>query len=202
MDNQTIGASLNYKKDFILAAIIGEFAALVLLLIGKNIGFQIPYGIWLIIVFPILSVLGLWLSYLIAKRWSIFSQLGKFFLVGSGNTFLDFGVLNLLILLTGIASGIGFSLFKGLSFIIATSNSYFWNKYWTFQSDEGNFWQFLIVSIIGLIINVGVASIIVNAVNPIANMNPSQWANLGALIATFVSLIWNFAGYKFLVFKK
>ncbi len=202
MNNQTGQMNLNYKKDFILAAIIGEFVALVLLLIGKNIGFTIPYGIWLIVAFPVLAIIGLWITYLLAKRWSIFSQLGKFGLVGSGNTFLDFGVLNLLILLTGVASGIGFSLFKGISFIVSTTNSYFWNKHWTFQSNEGNFWQFLMISVIGLIINVGIASIIVNTISPIGGMNPEQWANIGAVMATFVSLVWNFAGYKFLVFKR
>lgn len=208
MDNQTVQANSDYNKshfkkiDILLAAIIGEFVALALLLIGKNIGFVIPYGAWFIIIFPVLAVIGLWISYLLAKRWSVFLQLGKFFLVGSGNTFIDFGILNFLIFSTGIASGIDFSLFKGLAFVVATTNSYFWNKLWTFQSNTGNFWQFLIVSLIGLVINVGIASIVVNLINPIGAMTPGQWANLGALVAIFVSLFWNFVGYKFLVFKK
>ncbi len=190
------------KLDILLAVIIGEFIALVILLIGKNIGIEIPFVFWLPIIFPILAPLGLYLTYLVGKKLAVIFQAGKYFLVGSFNTFLDFGVLNLLIFLTAIPSGAWYSVFKSVSFLVAVTNSYFWNKLWTFQSEEGSFIQFFAVSIVGFGLNVGVASLIVNVMGPVGTMSPELWANIGALAAVVISLVWNFIGYKFIVFKK
>ncbi len=140
----------------------------------------------------------------------IVRQAVKFILVGILNTLIDLGVLNLLIFLTGIASGFGYSAFKGISFIVAVINSYILNKFWTFKSAGGNqaareFGQFFIVSAIGFGINVGVASLVVNVIgNPFAfsGISDKIWANVGALSATFCAMAWNFIGYKFMVFRK
>ena len=149
-------------------------------------------------------------------------QFIKFAIVGVINTVVDFGVLNVLIFFTGVASGIGFSLFKGISFLAAVGNSYILNKSWTFKDKSGNdtkkIVDFLFVSVVGLLINVGAASLIVNGFDPVEFIIvPASkvlgyfgmfisieqiWSNIGALIATAVSLIWNFYGYKVLVFKQ
>src|SRR3989344_2662710 len=101
----------------------------------------------------------------------IIRQAIKFVLVGILNTLVDLGVLNLLIFASGIASGFGYSAFKGISFTVAVINSYFLNKFWTFKMRETEgvkreFAQFFIVSLIGFGINVGVASFVVNVVGP------------------------------------
>lgn len=138
----------------------------------------------------------------------VLRQAVKFVLVGGLNTVIDFGVLNLLIFTTSIASGFGYAAFKGISFVAAVINSYFLNKFWTFKS-AGNsgkeFSQFFLVSLIGFGINVGVASLVVNAIaNPFgfSGISDKIWANVGALAATFCAMAWNFIGYKFIVFKK
>lgn len=190
------------KKDALLAAIIGLVIAVILLLIGANIALTIPFGGTLILIFPILSVAGLWLSSLIARRIFIVWQAAKFFLVGVLNTFIDLGVLNLFIFLSGVASGSLFSVFKGIGFVIAVVNSYYWNKIWTFGARQGGFISFFLVSAVGLLINVGVASLVVNVIGPPPTVAPSAWANIGGLIATLIALVWNFVGYKFIVFKK
>lgn len=143
------------------------------------------------------------------KNIQVFRQASKFVLVGILNTFIDFTVLNLLIFLTDIASGVGYSIFKGVSFIVAVINSYFLNKFWTFKSasdgKKKEFIQFLAVSIGGFGINVGIASLIVNVVAKqfsYSGVSETIWANIGALIATFCAMVWNFLGYKFIVFKK
>lgn len=100
------------KRDLFFAFFIGLFVAIVLILIAKNVDVSIPFSNWLPVVFPILAPIGLYLTYLLGRKWRAIFQAGKFFLVGSLNTFLDFGILNLLIFSTGIAAGIGFSLFK------------------------------------------------------------------------------------------
>ena len=77
---------------------------------------------------------------------------------------------------------------------------------WTFEEkgggESGEYLKFLIVSIIGLLINVGAASFIVNFTNPSFNFNDNQWANIGAVVGSFAGLLWNFLGYKLIVFKK
>lgn len=134
-------------------------------------------------------------------------QFFKFALVGVINTSVDFGVLNLLIFATGHSSGIYYSIFKGLSFTAAVINSYFWNRFWTFKDRKekdpaAQFGKFILISVVGFGINVGVASLIVNVLGPQFGISPKIWANVGALLAIAVSWVWNFSGYKFWAFRK
>ena len=99
------------------------------------------------------------------------------------------------------------SLFKGISFLVATVNSYLWNKHWTFEKKEKAFVpkeyiKFLVIVTIGLLINVIIASLLVNIFSPPFGIEKKFWANLGAFLAIFVSAGWNFLGAKFIVFKK
>jgi putative flippase GtrA len=112
-----------------------------------------------------------------------------------------------LIFFSGIASGIYFSLFKALSFIVANVNSYFWNKHWTFVGEGSKkapqeFGIFFAVSIGGLLINVLSASFIVNIIGPQFGLSSEIWANVGGICASFIGMAWNFVGYKIVVFRK
>jgi len=64
------------------------------------------------------------------------------------------------------------------------------------------FLSFIVVSLIGLFINNIIASFLVNFVGPQAGLSENLWASIGAIIASFVGMFWNFVGYKFIVFKK
>ena len=135
-----------------------------------------------------------------------FKQFVRFGVVGASGTIIDFGILNVLISATGHASGVWFPLFKGISTLIALVNSYIWNRKWTFKSNNGakvaEFGKFFVASLVGLGINVGIASFIVNIIPRPVSFSPQLWANVGAASAISVSLIWNFSCYKFIVFKK
>ena len=171
------------------------------------------YYLAALIIFPVLTSVGMFLmGDLKAKIGGIFSvahQFYKFVLVGMLNTLLDLSVLNGLIVFTGIAVGLEFSIFKGISFTIAVVNSYFWNKFWTFSSsgssfgkaNAGEMGKFLAVSLVGLGVNVGVASFFVNVLGPQAGLSPQIWASAAALAAVVFSVVWNFIGYKLIVFK-
>ena len=159
------------KTDGLISLIIGFFIGVFFFIILKSTDIIIPYSWLLIIVFPLLALIGMFIASWLGKKFLIIFQAGKFVLVGALNTFIDLGVLNLLMLFFGIASGLFFALFKGISFLVATTNSYFWNKHWTFQKREKvfssqEFYKFLIVTTIGLFINVSVASFVFSKVSP------------------------------------
>lgn len=195
------------KSDAIIAAIIGFINGTVFYGISKVVEIEIPY-LWLLpLVFPPLAVLVMFVVSLIGKRFLAILQVARFFLVGTLNTFVDLGILNGLILISGIAAGPFYSVFKGISFLIATLNSYLWNKHWTFGKRgevfaPKEYSKFLIVVIIGFFINVGIASFVVNIIGPQFGMGTKMWANVGAFTAVLVAWIWNFLGSKFVVFKK
>ncbi|MCK4635899.1 MAG: hypothetical protein KAT32_03470, partial [Candidatus Moranbacteria bacterium] len=62
--------------------------------------------------------------------------------------------------------------------------------------------NFSVVTGIGFVINVSLASLIVFIFKGTTIVTPEQLANLGAAAATVISLVWNFIGYKIFVFKK
>lgn len=194
------------KSDIFAAIIIGEASAWLILLVFKNIRLELSFWWAIPIILPVFSLIGLWIASILGKRLFIIYQASKFLLVGILNTLIDLGVLNFLILITGMATGLSFPIFKGASFLVAVVNSYFWNKFWTFEKKDTTkakkeFTQFFIVALIGLGINVLIASFVVNVIGPQFGLSEKIWANLGAITATFVGMTWNFLGYKFIVFK-
>lgn len=144
------------------------------------------------------------------KRYPVIPQFIKFAMIGFMNFFIDIGILNLLMFASGRSAGIHYTVFKAISFLVAVTFSYFFNKYWTFRDKSKaqqvrQFSQFLFVSVIGMIINVTTASTIVNYIAPqirFITLTGKIWGNLGAVGGSAIGLIWNFIGYKFWVFKK
>lgn len=195
------------KSDAIISAFVGLVNGLVfygMIVFGR---LKIPFPWLLPIVFPPLAIFGMFIASLLSRKFLPVLQLARFLLVGSLNTFVDLGVLNLLMWISNIAAGIYYSVFKAISFLAATTNSYFWNKHWTFAKREKIFVpeeysKFVIVTFIGLLINVSVASFIVNVIGPRFGISLRLWASVGAIIAAFFTFFWNFSASKFIVFKK
>jgi len=141
-------------------------------------------------------------------------QFSRFLVVGVLNTVVDLAVLNLETMLSGIRDGAGYAVQKGLSFSVAVAFSYFLNKRWTFKdvSRTGHtrkFSLFAVVSVLGAVINVFTATFVVTYVKPIVNpaadsaiLTDQLWVNIGALCGTAAGFLWNFLGYKFLVFRR
>ena len=212
------------KKDIIFPVIIAEVDSWLLLFVLKTIGFNLqdfliktnlevfftPLNIFLKflpVILPFLAIFYIFIGSLFKNKSQAIFQFFKFTLVGSLNTFIDFGVLNFLMFIFQITFGWGYSIFKAISFSAAVINSYFWNKFWTFQKTETKaggkeFSKFYLVTLIGFLINVGIASFIVNVIGPQFGFSKVIWANIGAFIAVLCAFIWNFLGSKLLVFKK
>lgn len=196
------------KIDGVISLIIGFLIGVFFAVILWSAGLKTPFLFVLPFIFSPLASLGMFLASFLGKKILIIYQGGKFVLVGALNTFVDFGVLNFLMFSTSIFSGTGYSLFKAFSFFCSVVNSYFWNKFWTFEQKEtgivkpGEFGKFLAIAGIGFILNVSIASFVVNIIGPQFGISKELWGNFGAFIAILCVFLWNFFGYKLIVFKK
>lgn len=135
---------------------------------------------------------------------SMGEQALRFCIVGVINTCVDLAVLNVLIYFEPRgASGLRYSLFKAMSFLAAVTNSYLLNRRFTFNSrkavSSSQVTGFLVISLGGLAINVGVATAIATFVPAPAALLP-YWPTIAAVTGIPVGLIWNFFGYRYLVF--
>jgi len=202
-------------------------------------------------------------------RKPIILQLLRFAAIGVINTALDFVVLNFISKSLNVSEGLKLGQVNVISFSLAVVQSYFWNRYWAFNTQQAlslwkNFYRlvlvgalgalavvfvligakvaaapsfyfiillvfivaelamwigfglskaalpesdrsrqfiiFLIVSLIGLAINSVLLSLISQHYAIVQNADLNK--NLAKILATFISLIWNFIGYKLFVFKK
>ena len=126
----------------------------------------------------------------------------RFAIVGSVNTTLDFSILFILTMLFNIPKELANFISTSVSFLF----SFFANKKYTFKSTSKNlkrqFLLFTIVTLFGLWV---IQTIIITAITPVfTNLGINKPAALliSKLIATAASLIWNYALYSRVVFKK
>jgi putative flippase GtrA len=143
-----------------------------------------------------------------------FQQIAKFLLTGGMNTFIDFAVLNLLILIFGLTQGDPhYAIFKACSYFVASCNSFIFNKVWVFKSDGAigkeqtgkrltrEIGSFAVVSLIGLVLNTLISLSVFHAASLLFPTIGSQvLANVGAIVGTGVVLVFNFLTYKFFIF--
>lgn len=72
------------------------------------------------------------------------------------------------------------------------------------KNTGAQFLSFVVVSVIGLLINSAIIAVASSALAPSLSrtINPDAIKNVAKALATIVSLAWNFVGYKLFVFKK
>ena len=123
----------------------------------------------------------------------------RFAIIGVANTGLDFLILNVLVIvgLPEIAA-------NTISTGIAMAFSFFMNKKWTFSSESKNYMQeiilFLVFTLFGLwVIQNGIIWLLVNHA-PHFGLGDGLFLNVAKLIASPVSLTWNYLTYDRFVF--
>ena len=148
------------SRDIVFGAINGLIFGALLPVVLKNMNIQMSAskGVIIAIAFTVLAAVGVAIGYFLSKYIKIIFQIAKFGCVGAANFAVDIGILNLLIFLSGSAAGVIYIVFKVISFTFAVTNSYIWNKIWTFKKTDTKetgkeFSQFIMVSVIGLILN-------------------------------------------------
>lgn len=128
-------------------------------------------------------------------------QIAMYVGIGILNTGIDFLVLNLLLLAVGAPGVFVYLVLKTISFVIANANSYFWNTKFTFSSQRTflSFGNFFVATLVGLMVNIGIATMVFHFVQGWGAMTAG---NVGALVGTVASMVINFVLYKYVVFKK
>ena len=204
------------KKDILLVTVIGAAVGLLIQPVLTNIqalayiAAYLPMSqfAWRIVIFfgfLILAPVALLIANFVGRYISVIYQFAKFAAVGTLNSFIDLGIFNLETMLYGATPSPGvFFVLKSISFLTATTNSYFWNKFWTFEAksrpEATEAAKFYIIAIIGYGLNAGVATFVYS----LGGADPSSlWTNIVSPFAgIFSAFLWNFLGYKFVVFAK
>ena len=132
-------------------------------------------------------------------------QIGRFAIVGTINTAIDFGLLFLLTFL-GLPKIAANTVSTGSAFVF----SFFANKKYTFKSTNKNIKyeiiseiiSFIIITLFGLwVLQNGIIWLITPLIKNIVSQE--QLALFAAkLLATAISLVWNYCLYDKVVFKK
>jgi putative flippase GtrA len=103
-------------------------------------------------------------------------------------------------------SGLKYSLFVAISFVIATTVKYVADKYWAFEKSEKGqmgveFVKFFLITLVSGVIQVGVASVVFKALSS-SGMTDVVLGNVGKISGIAIASVFNFICYKFIVFKK
>jgi putative flippase GtrA len=206
------------KKDFWLSLAIGAGVGIFIQPVLTNtnaVGYihtflPVPLGLvrpLIFFFFLALAPFALGVAAYLSKFLNFVFQVAKFAAVGSLNSFIDLGVFNLLGMLFGLPEGgsLKFAALKTIGFLSGTTNSYFWNKAWTFGDAGRSGAQKVVIfyAITGLnwLVNVGVATL-VSGLPPVF-VTSEVWVNLvSPIVGIFCGMVGNFLGYKFIVFRK
>jgi putative flippase GtrA len=199
------------KIDIILALITGEGVAwLFVWLIKNSPSINLPFLNWLLpVLFPIMAVIAIWISYLIGKKFLFVYQLAKFILIGAFFAIFDLIILNILLEYFGISKNetVKYAAFVATSFVIATTVKYAADKYWAFEKTGREkmgmeFGKFFAITLISGVIQTAVASFLFAFLSSSSGTNELVAGNIGKIGGIIIASAWNFIGYKFIVFKK
>lgn len=206
------------KKDIILVSVIGAAVGVlsqsVLLNVIRDVHNVIPAPFGVIragafVFFLFLAPFALGIAAFVGKKIPVVYQFAKFAAVGSLNSFVDLGIFNLETYLYGqepaLLSNTAFFVFKSVSFLVATTNSYLWNKHWTFgdksTSHADTVVKFYAITVVTYFLNTGVATLVKTS-RP-ESVSANLWVNVLAPVAGIIAaMLANFLSYKFFVFKK
>lgn len=193
------------QTDLLASALVGILATLFATIVVTNLNINISFPV-LFAGFLFLCVAGIVFGRFIGKKISIAYNFLKFGEAGGLNWLMDLGVFNMLVILTGINSGIYFTIFKGISFAASATNSYFWNKFWVFEKGKTKVGKevtkFVVATIAGMIFNVLIASVI-RFVGPtvVTTLSGNLWANIAVIAGSLSAMLFNFILYRIWVFK-
>ena len=194
--------------DVIFALICGRVVAWIAADFLEGYGIEITgfYSFLLYYIFPLISLLCLWIAFLIGKKFLFVYQAAKHLLIGALAAVVDIKIFQLSAWLFSLVIIISPLVSKTISFLIATLVKFWGNKHWAFEKHEKEgikeMAQFFIVTLVGLGLDLIAFYYFVKIMGPQFQMPVDVWTELSIIMAAAAAFLWNFLGYKFIVFKK
>lgn len=127
--------------------------------------------------------------------------------MGALNTALNFLLINIAIVLTGITAGVWFLLISFISFCVVVLHSFLWNRYRIFARDNPHelhkeYVAFFVVTGTTALLSLGLLHVLVNILGAPFGISPHIWANIALACTVPLTMVCNFLGYKFFVFTE
>lgn len=130
-------------------------------------------------------------------------RFAKFSLVGVIGFVIDTGTLNIMVGMLGMATGPLRLLAKTVSFLLALTSNFIWNRYWIYPESRSKQLrvqaaQFTLVNVVGLALNLiifgGVSALLIPRMQGLYGARPGLLlgTNVGQVCAVAVVLFWNF----------
>ncbi len=139
------------------------------------------------------------------SRGSVFRQFLSFCLVGGLNTTIDLLVLNGLLWVWPTQNTALMLAYNSLAYAAGATNSFFWNKYWTFRSlqrtTHRELLRFVLTTLCGLVINNVLLWIASEVLHP-TMINATLWANASKALAIGGTFMISFLGMRLWVFVR
>ncbi len=194
--------------DIIITIVAGESLAVILtqLLQGRHISVFVLAWVFYFLM-PVLAIIALWLADLISRKYLFIYQFAKYCLIGIISTLTDVEIFLFLTWLVSLNSSILSGTFKSISFLIAIYVKFIGNKYWTFEEKgkkdtKKEFMNFVLVTFLGLLLDVAGFFFFNRIVGPHWGVPAVTWKSVSVILSALVAAVWNFMGYKFIIFKK
>jgi putative flippase GtrA len=135
-----------------------------------------------------------------------FRQLVKFAIVGASSTAVNFAVLNLMLAMHQNRYAA-----VTVAFLVSVVNGYFWNKRWTFKAApvkaaHTQFVQFLLVNLVAWGLDLLIIKLLSVPLEHSLHLSTAHLTmvvatNLAQLVATGVTVFWNFFANRLWTFK-
>jgi putative flippase GtrA len=195
------------QKDYALVTGIGFAVGFLALLPFKNIGFTLSaqFIALSVIGFTVFAPAAFFMLTYLDRFMPGLAKFAKFAASGTFSALIYLAILNALIYLSGVSSGAWYTCFAIVAFLISKFSGYSWNKFWTFESKTAinlkEYLHFSAYTISGGVLNVVIASLLVNVIGSPASFGAGAWANFSAVVAIIISSLWTFFSYRYFVFK-
>jgi putative flippase GtrA len=123
----------------------------------------------------------------------------RFGVIGIMKAAIDFGMFNLILVASPIDSGPIVLLANTIGFSVAIAASFVLNARYTFRvpARKRQFWGYVAVSVTGLALYNGALALLLLAWHP----NSFVGFNVLKSASLVASTVWNFLGYRYLVFR-
>ena len=123
----------------------------------------------------------------------------KFLAVGAFGFVVDTGSLSALVFFAAMDRSVA----KGVAFCLSVLSNFIWNRYWAYResrskSVSAQVLQFLLISVVGLAINVAVFGVVDRAVTGVVSHVLALYVAQVSAVGT--ALIWNFSANRLITY--